>query len=106
MSEELANRLDAAVTALLPARRRTDPPALAAVGPGLLRRLPRSLGEPTEKAAAQTVRTVALIGGEEALGLLAGYVRDERDDVIQELINAWAYFDADVYVDAVLSRLC
>lgn len=105
VSEGLANRLDEAVARLLPARRETDPPALAAVGPSLLRRLPRSLGELTEKAATQTVRTAALIGGEEALGLLAGYVGDERSDVVRALIRAWDYFDADVYADTVLSRL-
>ncbi|MFI1013326.1 NACHT domain-containing protein [Streptomyces sp. NPDC020965] len=105
MSEELAERLDKAVTRLLPARRKTDPPALAAVGPGLLRWMPRSLGQLTEKAAQQTVRTVALIGGEESLELLAGYVTDERDSVIQELIRAWRYFDADAYADKILSRL-
>ncbi|WP_369262515.1 NACHT domain-containing NTPase [Streptomyces sp. R35] len=105
VSDELGERLEAAVTQLLPARRKTDPPALAAVGPSLLRRMPRSLGELSEKAAAQTVRTVALIGGEEALGLLAGYVRDERFEVIGELIRAWGSFDAEAYAEQVLSRL-
>ncbi|GAA4819078.1 NACHT domain-containing protein [Streptomyces ziwulingensis] len=103
--DALAARLDAAVTALLPARRPTDPPALAAVGPSLLRRLPRSLAGLTEKAAVQTVRTVALIGGAEALGVLAGYVGEGRPKVIEELIEAWAYFDSDSYADEVLARL-
>ncbi|MFI1867575.1 NACHT domain-containing protein [Streptomyces jumonjinensis] len=105
IADGLADRLDEAVNKLLPARRTTDPPALAAVGPGLLRWLPRSLGELTEKAAAQTVRTVAMIGGEESLELLAGYVGDERENVVAELIRAWDYFDADVYAEDVLSRL-
>ncbi|MFF7951532.1 NACHT domain-containing protein [Streptomyces griseorubiginosus] len=105
VSEGLAKRLDGAVEALLPARRKTDPPALAAVGTSLLRKLPRSLGELTEKAAVQTVRTAALIGGREALELLSGYTRDERFDTRAELISAWGYFDADAYADAVLSAL-
>ncbi|QCD58436.1 NACHT domain-containing protein [Streptomyces hawaiiensis] len=105
VSERLAQRLDEAVAHLLPARRETDPPALAAVGPSLLRRLPQSLGALTEKAAVQTVRTVALIGGEEALDLLAGYVEDRRDTVIDELVDAWGYFDAEAYAGRVLSRL-
>ncbi|WP_314171475.1 NACHT domain-containing protein [Streptomyces winkii] len=105
VSETLAHRLDEAITQLLPAKRDTDPPALAAVGSSLLRWLPRSLGQLTEKAAAQTVRTVALIGGEESLELLSGYVGDDRSDVIKQLIRAWNYFDADAYADAVLSRL-
>ena len=105
VSDGLAGRLEEAVARLLPARRETDPPALAAVGPSLLRWLPRSGAGLTEKAAAQTVRTAALIGGEEAFGLLEGYTRDEREEVIRALIDAWAYFDADSYVDRVLSRL-
>ncbi|MET9828318.1 NACHT domain-containing protein [Streptomyces sp. NPDC006385] len=105
VSEGLAERLDAAVEALLPARRETDPPALAAVGVSLLRKLPRSLSELTEKAAVQTIRTVALIGGEEALRRMAGYVGDERGRVVAEFISAWAYFDAEAYADRVLSGL-
>ncbi|MCE0446720.1 NACHT domain-containing protein [Streptomyces tricolor] len=38
----LAGRLEEAVSALLPPRRRTDPPALAAVGTSLLRETPRA----------------------------------------------------------------
>ncbi|MEV4337965.1 NACHT domain-containing protein [Streptomyces sp. NPDC049590] len=105
VSEGLADRLEEAVSALLPARRPTDPPALAAVGPGLLRRMPRSLEELTPKAAAQTVRTVAMIGGDAALGLLEGYAEDRRDEVVSALIEAWSYFDADAYADRVMARL-
>jgi len=101
----LAGRLDGAMSALLPARRQTDPAALAAVGTSLLRRLPRSLGELTEKSAVQTVRTVAMIGGEEALALMVGYAEDRRDSVIDEIIEAWAYFDADAYSEQVLAGL-
>ncbi|QKV68861.1 NACHT domain-containing protein [Streptomyces harbinensis] len=105
VSDALADRLDETVSRLLPARRMTDPPALAAVGPSLLRWLPRSLEELTEKAAIQTVRTIALIGGEKSLELLAGYVGDQRGKVVDELIQAWAYFDAEAYATAVLSSL-
>ncbi|MFI9118153.1 NACHT domain-containing protein [Streptomyces bikiniensis] len=105
MSEGLAKRLDEAVAKLLPARRETDPPALAAVGHSLLRWLPKSLGGLTEKAAIQTVRTVALIGGDDSLKLLSGYVGDGRREVVRELINAWDYFDAEMYVREVLIRL-
>lgn len=105
VSETLASRLDQSVTTLLPARRKTDPPALAAVGPGLLRWFPPSLDQLTEKSAEQTVRTVALIGGEESLELLKGYVDDSRPGVVNALIHAWSYFDADAYTEAVLSRL-
>lgn len=105
VSDGLAKRLDGAVSKLLPARRKTDPPALAAVGPSLLRWMPRSLGQLSEKAATETIRTVALIGGAESRELLARYVEDERDSVVKELIHAWRYFDADAYADDVLTRL-
>ncbi|MER6025467.1 NACHT domain-containing protein [Streptomyces sp. NPDC001851] len=105
VSDGLAGRLEDAVSALLPPRRATDPPALAAVGSSLLRRLPRSLEELSSKAAVQTVRTVALIGGQEALGLLEGYTDDRRRDVVAALIDAWAYFDADAYADRVMGGL-
>jgi hypothetical protein len=103
--DELAGRLDGAMSALLPARRETDAPALAAVGTSLLRRLPRSLGELTEKAAVQTVRTVAMIGGEEALALMVGYAEERRHTVVSEIIKAWTYFDADAYGEQVLAGL-
>ncbi|MFI0808312.1 NACHT domain-containing protein [Streptomyces echinatus] len=105
VSDGLAGRLQDAVSALLPPRRRTDPPALAAVGPSLLRRLPRSLAGLTSNAAVQTVRTAALIGGGEALGLLEGYAQDRRRDVVAALIDAWAYFDADAYAERVMDGL-
>jgi len=105
VSEGLAGRLDGAVDALLPARRKTDPPALAAVGSSLLRKLPRSLEELSEKAAVQTVQTAALIGGREALSLLSGYTNDERSKVVETLISAWTYFDAHAYAAEVLADL-
>ncbi|MEU6587986.1 NACHT domain-containing protein [Streptomyces sp. NPDC046881] len=105
VSDGLAGRMEEAVSALLPPRRQTDPPALAAVGTSLLRRLPRSLAELSSKAAVQTVRTVALIGGEQALGLLEGYAEDGRRDVVAALVDAWAYFDADAYADRVMAGL-
>ncbi|WP_334662901.1 NACHT domain-containing protein [Streptomyces cyaneofuscatus] len=105
ISDGLAERLEGAVVHLLPAQRRTDPPALAAVGDSLLRWLPDSLAELTTRSAAQTVRTVALIGGEEALGILSSYRNDVRLDVVNELIEAWNYFDAERYVDDVLSHV-
>ncbi|MBV1946222.1 NACHT domain-containing NTPase [Streptomyces sp. BV129] len=103
LSVRLAERVDAAVEGLLPPRRKSDPARLAVVGTSLLRKMPKSLIELTEKAAAQTVRTVVLIGGPEALGLLSGYVGDERSDVTRQLIEGWNYFDPDAYADAVLS---
>ncbi|MBV2353430.1 NACHT domain-containing protein [Streptomyces sp. J2-1] len=103
LSGELAERVDSAVDALLPPQRATDPVGLAAVGTSLLRKMPRSLGELSEKAAVRTVETVAMIGGREALEVLSGYAGDERESVIAQLISSWRYFPADAYADTVLS---
>lgn len=105
VSSGLAGRLDRAVETLLPAQRPTDPPALAAVGPSLLRKTPRSLDRLSPDSAALTIQAVALIGGPEALSLLVGYTGDERGEVINELIDAWRYFDADAYASEVLAQL-
>ncbi|AZM50471.1 ATP-binding protein [Streptomyces sp. WAC 06738] len=105
MSQELGERVDQAVNTLLPPRRSTDPPALAAVGPALLRRLPRSLEELSTKAAVETVRTVAIIGGAAALELLKGYAQDGRGEVIEQLIRAWDYFEPNAYTEQVLNFL-
>lgn len=104
-SPELADRLDAAVRGLLPARRSTDPPALAALGPPLLRWMPRSLDGLTDNAAAQTIRTVALVGGRQALRLLAGYAEETRPAAVGQLMAGWDYFDAETYAEEVLSRV-
>ncbi|MFD4540592.1 NACHT domain-containing protein [Streptomyces bauhiniae] len=103
LSAPLGERVDAAVRALLPPRRTTDPAGLAAVGPSLLRKLPRSLEGLTGNQAAHTIRTASLIGGPEALGLLTEYSHDERHEVRRALMSAWSYFDADAYADAILS---
>ncbi|MGV9849557.1 NACHT domain-containing protein [Streptomyces sp. NPDC003442] len=101
----LTGRLDHNLGVLVPPRRVSDATSLAAVGEPVLGRLPRSLGDLTATAARAAVRTAALIGGEGALGLLAGYAEDERDWVRYELVNAWKYFDPDEYARRVLARL-
>lgn len=46
-----------------------------------------------------------MIGGEAALALMVGYAEDRRRPVVQEIIEAWAYFDADAYGEQVLAGL-
>ncbi|MGW0929515.1 NACHT domain-containing protein [Streptomyces sp. NPDC002644] len=104
--DALAQRLETAVDQLLPPRRKTDPPALAVVGSSLLRRMPTSLEGLSEAAAVQTVRTVALIGGEEGLRLLEGYAgQPPLPSVVEKLVDVWRYFEPAAYVDRVLARL-
>ncbi|WP_217501824.1 NACHT domain-containing protein [Streptomyces lunaelactis] len=103
--DDLAGQLDSGIGRVLPPRRTSDAVSLAAVGEPLLRRLPASLQDLGAVAAATAVRTAALIGGDSALNLLAGYTEDRRPEVHTELVEAWEYFDPDVYANRVLSRL-
>ncbi|MET8974085.1 NACHT domain-containing protein [Streptomyces sp. NPDC004539] len=100
--DEVSGRLDAAVQALLPPRRESEAVSLAGVGPALVAHLPETLEGLTPKAARQTVRAAALVGGAGALGRLAGYA---DGGVHEELVDAWEYFDAGEYADRVLARL-
>lgn len=100
---ELLATIDARLTELLPPRRITEARALAAAGPHVLHRLPATLDDLSEAAAAATVRTAALIHGPDALGVLARYGTDPRRRVQQELIRAWEYFDPQEYARRVLA---
>ncbi|MYR26184.1 MULTISPECIES: NACHT domain-containing protein [unclassified Streptomyces] len=99
----VAERVDAAIDKLLPPRRSTDPAALAAVGPSLLRKLPRALEGLSPTVAARTVETVALIGGEEALGMLAAHAVRADAKNVHALVEAWSYFPAERYARDVLA---
>ncbi|QNP69987.1 NACHT domain-containing protein [Streptomyces roseirectus] len=99
---EVVGRLDEAMETLLPPRRESEAVSLAAVGPPLVPWLPKSLEGLTPKAARQTVRAAALVGGAAAMERLAGYVGAGVHD---ELVDAWEYFDPDEYAETVLAKL-
>jgi hypothetical protein len=103
--EDLTRRLDEALGVLVPPKRVSEAGSLAAVGPSLVRRLPESLEGMSVSAARTTVRTAALIGGEEALERLAGYAARAGKEVRQELVDVWEYFDPDEYARRVLLPL-
>ncbi|MFF7476562.1 NACHT domain-containing protein [Streptomyces sp. NPDC008092] len=104
--DDVARRLDEALGALVPPRRESEARSLAAVGPALTNRLPAALDGLSARAARTTVRTAALIGGEEAMNRLAGYAAATADaGVRDELVESWEYFDPDGYARRVLSRL-
>nr|WSY51475.1 NACHT domain-containing protein [Streptomyces sp. NBC_00886] len=100
--EDLTRRLDEALGTLVPPRRASEAGSLAAVGPSLVRRLPESLEGMSVSAARTTVRTAALIGGEEALERLVGYAVGAEKEVQRELVDVWEYFDPDEYARRVL----
>lgn len=90
---------------LLPPRRRDEAVSLAAAGPVLLHHVPSTIGELSEKAACATVRTVARVGGSEALSLLSHYADDSRLAVLLEVQRAARYFDPQEYASEIFTRL-
>ncbi len=89
---------------LLPPRSTTQAEALSHVGERLLplleRHPPRT---PAETAAA--IRAATLIGGREAMRVIAGLGKGKGADkqVVQELTRAWLYFDGLEFAEKVLA---
>ncbi|MGP4110060.1 NACHT domain-containing protein [Streptomyces sp. 4N509B] len=91
----LTASLDHAVGAVLPPRRASDCPPLAAAPRSLLRALPSSLGELRHTEHQRlTVRTAALTGDREFLARLGAYAREGREPVARELVDGWHHFSS------------
>lgn len=99
----LRDQIEATVNDLVPPRGLTAARSLSTIGEPFLSRLPRSLDGLTAAAARAVVRTAWLINGPGALDLIAGYSADNRQQVQEELVKAWEYFDADEYAQRVLA---
>lgn len=102
---ELRADVEACLDDLLPPRDLASARSLSNVGDPILARLPRTPDGLTAAAARAVVRTAWLVNGPEALDLLIGYGRDQRDEVQDELIKGWEYFDAELYAQRVLADL-
>ncbi|MEV8632678.1 NACHT domain-containing protein [Streptosporangium sp. NPDC051023] len=107
LPRDLEDRVEACLATVIPPRNAAEARVLALAGEEILRRLPDDLGGLSQARAAATVRTCWLINGADALRKLAGYRKDPRWKVQQELIAGWNYFDperysAEVLADAVL----
>lgn len=114
-SPEVLAALDRAIPRLLPPRSIEDAEMLSHAGPRIVPLLEKlKLVKSNQKAA--TIRTAALIGGYEALKLIANIAStwaDEEDDFADvyldpgefysELMRAWQYFDPARYVAEVLA---
>ncbi|GAB2754305.1 NACHT domain-containing protein [Amycolatopsis magusensis] len=96
-------RVDEALRKLVPPRDSRETSSLATVGHRLLKHLPTNLTELSDAKAAATVRVAALTGDDAAIPLLAGYARDPRDGVQEELQQGWLYFEPERYADEVLA---
>lgn len=99
---EVTSRVEAAVDALVPPRGQNETRSLALAGGRVLRRLPSTLDGLSDASAAACVKTAALVGGTEALRVLAQWSPDPRNAVQHALAQVWRYFDPTNYADAVL----
>ncbi|MFJ3964496.1 NACHT domain-containing protein [Streptomyces sp. NPDC090036] len=88
---------------LLPPSRFPQAEELARAGELVLDLLPEP-ADLTEREAAVTIRTAALVGGPLALGLIARFRTDTRPQVAVELADNWRRFRTSDYVESVLAH--
>ncbi|WP_306368575.1 NACHT domain-containing protein [Nocardiopsis sp. CC223A] len=100
---ELREAIHGCVDDLVPPRDKATARSLSTAGEVVLEMLPESLDGLTDKQAVATVRAATLVNGSKALNRLAGYKKDPRSDVQEELQDAWKYFDPDEYARRVLA---
>ncbi|WP_327282790.1 NACHT domain-containing protein [Streptomyces sp. NBC_01205] len=96
------HEVEARTAHLLPPHSVGQAEELAKAGELVLELLPGPAGLDEQQAAA-VIRTAALVGGERALQVIAGFRRDDRYDVVHELSDSWGRFPNDAYADAVLA---
>ncbi len=99
---EVTSRVEEAVDELVPPRGQNETRSLALAGGRVLRRLPSALDGLSDASAVASVKTAALVGGPEALRLLARWAPDPRGAVQRALAQVWRYFDPADYAKIVL----
>ncbi len=103
-SQKTKEKIVARLTPLVPPKNFSEAASLASAGELAIPHLAASEAL-TDKIAASCVRTLALIGGERALDVLANYADDNRRIVQAELLHAWHRFDSNIYGRKVLSNM-
>ena len=102
LGQNLKVEVEKRLSQLVPPKDMIDAKALAAAGEWALKYLAK--GEHSASITAACVRTLGLIGGDEALEKLEEYAYDTRQPVIDELVRAWDSFDRDLYARRILSQ--
>ncbi|MET9466211.1 NACHT domain-containing protein [Streptomyces sp. NPDC006544] len=102
LDPEVWREVKARTACLLPPRSPGQAEELAKAGELVLELLPEPDGL-TEGEAAATIRTAALVGGDRALQVIAGFRTDDRYEASRELSDAWGRFPVEVYADTVLA---
>src|SRR5579875_160642 len=90
------------VAELLPPRTVAETEALSSIGDRLLPLLESHPPETREERVA-TIRAATLVGGREALPVIARLARDQGTYVTTELTRAWPYFDSREFARDVLA---
>ena len=105
LSPTLQDELKECLRSVMPPRNMTDAAAVASAGSIAVPLLANFRGNAVQTAAC--VRSLVLIGGEEALTALVGFSSDNRVTVIRELVRGWSSFPLETYLRRVLvgSRL-
>jgi hypothetical protein len=102
ISQEIKAEVEQRLRLLIPPKNMTDAKALAASELAVTYLVRK--GNYSASTTAACVRTLALIGGDNALEVLEGYANDSRSTVINELLRAWDYFDRETFARRILTH--
>lgn len=101
---EISGIVDGCLAAFIPPDNGIDAVLLAQAGPIVLQKLPSWLDDLPRAKADATIRTAAMIGGQQALEFLATVAtRTRNQGVVFSLFDAWEYFDSEIYEQRVLA---
>ncbi|MFI1652430.1 NACHT domain-containing protein [Streptomyces avidinii] len=102
LAPEIHGEVQARTSKLLPPRTPEQAEDLAKAGEMVLELLPGPDGL-SEAEAASCIRTAALVGGDRALQVIAGFGRDHRYEVAHEVSESWGRFETADYAETVLA---
>ncbi|MFI1283932.1 NACHT domain-containing protein [Streptomyces sp. NPDC020858] len=102
LDPEVSSAVLARTAELLPPRGPEQAEQLAGAGELVLDLLPFPEDGMSDLAAAGTIRTAALVGGERALTVIRRFRAETGPKAAYELDDAWARFEAHAYAEGVL----
>ncbi|MEU7603364.1 NACHT domain-containing protein [Streptomyces sp. NPDC041003] len=103
LDPEVRRETEDRTAGLLPPQRLSQAEELAKAGELVLDLLPGP-SDLSEREAWAVVHTASLVGGPQALGVVARFRADARPLVKSQLASSWRYFDRPDYVDTVLAE--
>ncbi|MFJ6481037.1 NACHT domain-containing protein [Streptomyces sp. NPDC091682] len=103
LDPEIHGEVQARTAKLLPPRTPEQAEDLAKAGEMVLELLPGPDGLSGGEAAS-CIRTAALVGGDRALQVIAGFGQDHRYEVAHEVSESWGRFETTAYAESVLAN--